>query len=99
MSKVKAIALSDCELEEAEAGDLEQQICIAQAHLSNKNCEQAQLWAEKVWIQDDDNEYDTISALELLSILDSSGECIEGSKGFWKSAEAVLGDIIPEDFG
>jgi len=97
MLKIKTISLSDCKLEEAEAGDLEQQICVAQVHLSNKDCEEAKLWAEKVWDQGNENEYDSIAVLELLELLDPSGDCTDGNRGFWKEAKAVLGGIIPED--
>jgi hypothetical protein len=97
MPEIKTISVSDCNLEEAEAGDIEQQICVAQAHLSNKDCEEAKLWAEKVWYQDNENEYDSLAVSDLMEILDPSGDCTDGNRGFWKAAKVVLGDIIPED--
>lgn len=102
--KDQPIALSDCNMKKANAGDLEQQICIAQAYLSNKDCAKAKLWAEKALYQNSKNEY-SMAALELVSMLDRSGKCIDGynaskeNEEFWKEARKVLGDIIPEGFG
>lgn len=73
------VFIEECSLKKAKAGDIEQQGCIAQAYLSEKNCGKAKVWAEKAFSKDSKNDYSQ-SALDLVEILYHSNECADDYK-------------------
>ena len=72
--KVHPVKLTDCNIEEANLGDIDQQICIAQAYLTVKDCKQAKEWAIKAFEQDKWYEANE-PVLDLIGRLEYYGEC------------------------
>ena len=69
------VSLDDCDIEKANSGNTNQQICMAQAYLSINDCENAKKWTMKVFDKDPYNEYNE-PVLDLLGIFETFGECI-----------------------
>jgi hypothetical protein len=69
------ITLSYCDIWAANAGAIEEQICMAKAYLSKKDCVTAGKWALKVFNQDKGN-VENKPILDLLGKFLAYGECV-----------------------
>jgi len=69
------VKIGDCDIQKAKENDIEQQICMAYAYLSNKDCENAEKWSLKVFAKDKWHKGNE-PVLDLIGILKSAGECI-----------------------
>ena len=69
------VKIDNCDAKRAREGEIEQQICMAYAYLSNQECKKAEEWSLKAFAIDKWNEGNE-PVLDLIGILKSSGECI-----------------------
>jgi hypothetical protein len=73
--KSEPVKIEDCDTKKAKGADIEEQICMAYAYLSNQDCKKAKEWSLKAFAIDKWNEGNE-PVLDLIGILKSSGECI-----------------------
>lgn len=73
--KRNPVRITNCDVDKANSGDIDQQVCMAQVYLTKKDCIHANKWALKAFEQDKWNTKNE-AVLDLIGILEHTGECV-----------------------